>query len=66
MHPGISVWLSSPGSRWAPAGHADGSFGGAGLSQVTARKLLRQLKVVVSNKLWPSILPLAKLVHSTG
>lgn len=31
-----------------------------------AGKLLRQLKVVVSNKLWPSILPLAKLVHSTG
>lgn len=67
MHPGISVWLSSPGSRWAvcwpcwwqhwwsrtQSGHREGEF-------------LRELKSVVNNKHWPSILPLAKLVHSTG
>lgn len=37
-HPGICIWLSSPGSRWAPAGYTGGSLGEAGLSQVTEQK----------------------------
>lgn len=62
----VSGWAAlAPGGLLLVAA---GSFGEAGLkSGCRAGKFLRELKVVVNNKHWPSILPLVKkLVHSTG
>lgn len=66
MQPGISAWLSSPGFRWAPAGSWWQLWWSRTQSGHRAGKFLRELKGVVNNKHWPSLLPLAKPVHSTG